>query len=278
MVSVAMATYNGEKYIRKQLESILNQLAPTDEIIISDDCSSDKTLEIVCDIMNNHPIGKIIKIVENESNQGYIRNFRKAISLTKGNYIFLADQDDIWESSKVRELVKYMDTQKAVLVCTASKLIDSNDKEIKDISQYVMHPIVRRTKEGNTSHLSFFKMLFGNVAQGCTYCFVNEVKELFLKINNDITPHDYQLVLCACLIGDVYYWNNFLIQYRIHESNTIGFEMEENHSLELRKPKRTPDMVVYLNQLKTYIKIRNVWFYKLLFYLRIPYFYSLIRK
>lgn len=87
MISIAMTTYNGEKYIERQLESIFSQTLPVDEIIICDDNSKDRTIEIIGRFIEKNQTDKI-RLVHNQENLGYIRNFYKAISLTKGDYIF----------------------------------------------------------------------------------------------------------------------------------------------------------------------------------------------
>ena len=94
MISVAMTTYNGEKYIRKQIESILNQSMKVDEIIVCDDGSTDKTVEI----LKEYPV----TVYQNENNLGYRLNFKKAMSLCTHEYTFLCDQDDIWEKKKIK--------------------------------------------------------------------------------------------------------------------------------------------------------------------------------
>ena len=103
MISVAMATYNGEVYLRKQLDSILHQSLPVDEIIICDDQSSDGTVDIIQEYIKQYPH---IHLYKNEQNLGYKRNFKKALSLCSKEYIFLCDQDDIWDSDKVKEMVE----------------------------------------------------------------------------------------------------------------------------------------------------------------------------
>ena len=97
MISVCMATYNGEKYIELQLRSILPQLSEDDEVIVSDDASTDQTLDVVRRLNDNR-----IKIVHHETDHGYTRNFENALKYAKGDYIFLSDQDDEWLPEKVQ--------------------------------------------------------------------------------------------------------------------------------------------------------------------------------
>lgn len=95
MISVCMATYNGEEYIKEQLESILCQLGEMDEIIISDDGSTDNTLNIIESYNDSR-----IKIHINTGKHGFVYNFENALQKAKGEYIFLSDQDDIWLPEK----------------------------------------------------------------------------------------------------------------------------------------------------------------------------------
>ena len=96
MISVAMTTYNGEQYIKEQLTSIIHQSRQVNEIIICDDCSKDHTPEIIQSFQNQYKDINI-KLYINEKNVGYRDNFKKAISLCSGDYIFISDQDDIWK-------------------------------------------------------------------------------------------------------------------------------------------------------------------------------------
>ena len=125
-ISVAMATYNGEKYIQKQLDSILNQSHKVNEIILVDDKSTDNTREVIQKYIQQHPEMKFSFYV-NEENLGYKKNFKKAMSYCRGEYIFLCDQDDIWMDDKVEKCVAYMNEKNIDLVVTDKQIIDEND-------------------------------------------------------------------------------------------------------------------------------------------------------
>ena len=103
MISVCIATYNGEKYIREQLDSILPQLGLDDEVIISDDSSTDNTLKIIEEYNDCR-----IKIFSNNKFYSPILNFENALKKAQGDFIFLSDQDDIWKSNKVEVVMKYL--------------------------------------------------------------------------------------------------------------------------------------------------------------------------
>ena len=107
-ISIVMTVYNGEKYLNEQIDSFLNQTLLPDEIIIADDCSSDKTLEIIEKYKKNYP--EKIKIFKNKYNLGFTKNFEKAISKSSGDLIFLSDQDDVWYRNKIQTVVKKFNT------------------------------------------------------------------------------------------------------------------------------------------------------------------------
>lgn len=122
-ISVAMASYNGEKYIEKQIRSILNQTYPVDEIVVSDDGSSDKTIEILNKIED-----KRIHVFNNNGRKGYCGNFENALKICTGDYIFLADQDDLWMSNKVQSFINFIEKHPSVsCVFSNGILIDEND-------------------------------------------------------------------------------------------------------------------------------------------------------
>ena len=119
-VSVAMATYNGEKYIKEQIKTILDCLEENDELVISDDGSTDNTLGII----NSFNDDRIV-LIEGPQ-KGIKQNFANAIKNTSGEYIFLSDQDDIWEKDKVTEVIKCFEKENCTLVVHDAEVVDEN--------------------------------------------------------------------------------------------------------------------------------------------------------
>ena len=109
LVSIAMATYNGEKYLSKQIDSLVNQSYKNIEIVVVDDCSSDDTINILETYEKNFPF---IHIHKQPSNNGVTKTFNNAINLCKGKYIATCDQDDIWELNKIEILVNAIEEGK----------------------------------------------------------------------------------------------------------------------------------------------------------------------
>ena len=277
MISIAMTTYNGEKYIERQLESIFSQTLPADEIIICDDASKDRTVEIINRFIEKNQTDKI-RLVHNQENLGYIRNFHKAISLTRGDYIFLADQDDVWHADKIEQTLQVLKDKNASVVCTNCNLIDDEGNDISDSSFFDRNPFVDRVTE-KVSEISFFELIVGNIAQGCTYCFTKDVKDIYLVVNSEHLEHDHQIMFVAALQGKAYFLDEALLDYRLHGNNTIGFgSAEEAKKIHWKIPKLKPVMVRFLEDLNRGLKVPHFGFYKLLYYFRIPYFISVYRR
>ena len=102
-VSVALATYNGANFLRAQLDSIASQTKTPDELIVTDDCSTDNTVDIVREFAKTVSFPVVVHI--NEKKVGYTQNFSRALSLCSGDIVFLSDQDDVWLSNKVDNVV-----------------------------------------------------------------------------------------------------------------------------------------------------------------------------
>lgn len=161
MNSICIATYNGEKYLRQQIESILNQISQDDEVIISDDGSTDKTIDIVNSFKDSR-----IKLLRNSGRHGCIGNFQNALQEAKGDYIFLSDQDDIWLENKYSVLTKYLKDYD--LVHHNSIIVDENLNVLKD-SFYDLYKngkgLIKNIKKSTYfgSHMAFERSLLNYV-------------------------------------------------------------------------------------------------------------------
>jgi len=203
MISVCLTTYNGAKYLKEQLESILMQLGKKDELIISDDGSTDKTVEIVNTIDDER-----IKLFINEKNIGYTRNFEKALSFAKGDIIFLSDQDDIWCQNKIETYLHYFDNYD--LLVSDAMVIDEKEKVINDSFFVLRKP--KKSKIGNI-------LKFGYL--GCCMAFKKEIllKALPFPGNSILCTHDNWLFLIGCYFFRYKILEDKLLLYRRHTSN-----------------------------------------------------------
>jgi len=201
-ISLALATYNGERYIAQQLNSILPQLTPEDEIIVSDDGSTDRTLEIIAELCCAQ-----IHVYTNPK-KGVISNFENAISHSGGEIIILCDQDDVWCSNKVETIKKYFITTDSNLLVSDAYVTDENLNIIESSFYKLM-----------SSGRGFAKNFVKNTFLGCCMAFRKELKDIILPFPNKIPMHDSWIGLLAELNGNVLFVPEKLIYYRRHEAN-----------------------------------------------------------
>lgn len=219
--SVAMCTYNGEKFIEIQIQSILNQSLPIDEIIICDDRSTDKTIEIIMQFQQEYP--NKISFHKNSINLGSNKNFEKAISLCTGDYIFLSDQDDIWKKNKAETIIQYfIKNESAEAVFSNAELINDNNKKLSNISLWNSKGFMegQLKKPIDIYHHIKFK---SNVVTGATLCIKQELKSLILPIP-DVKKfyHDEWIAIIIASRKKLEYLTDELISYRIHSGQQIG--------------------------------------------------------
>jgi len=229
-ISIAMTTYNGEKYIKAQLVSLLNQTRQADEVIIADDRSTDDTYLIVDAFIAEHHLTNWTFYV-NETNLGFVQNFKSVIHKTQGDLIFLCDQDDVWLPEKLADLEELFEhNQQAIAINSSFYFIDNKDS---------LFQIAQRRNTSNQNIIAsnlplgaFVKIKFStviryNISPGCTMAFRSSIKDMLLSKKEFIIPHDWEINLLACISEGLYFYNKPLINYRIHESNTIGMSTTE---------------------------------------------------
>jgi glycosyltransferase involved in cell wall biosynthesis len=209
LVSVAIATYNGEMFLKKQIDSILSQTYKNIEIIVVDDCSSDRTIELLKEFERIYGI----KLYLNIKNLGFIKNFEKAVSLCSGDYIALSDQDDIWLPNKIETLVNEIGEYS--LVCSDAKLIDNNENIIHNsFTIYSGRDI--------PSNNIFEYLVFGNFVTGCTIMFDSKLVSKILPIPDIYPFHDWWFAIIASQSKGVKYIPDLLVKYRQHDNNVCG--------------------------------------------------------
>lgn len=226
-ISVALCTYNGSSYIKKQLDSILYQKDfKVDEIVICDDNSTDETLEILNSFKKKHP--SVFFIHRNEQNIGSTKNFEKAISLCSGDFIFLADQDDVWKEDKIQKTLAVFDNNpNAEGVFSNADLIDQNNNQIPSLT--IWDSVFFLEKE-LPKPIDFFDIISknGNVVTGATLCIKKNVKDFIFPFTNDVL-HDEKIAISLALRNSLFYSTENLISYRIHEKQQVG--MKNIHKL-----------------------------------------------
>ncbi len=207
LISIAMATYNGEKYLEEQLKSIYAQTYKNIEVIVTDDCSIDRTVEILEQYVKSHGL----KCFVNEKNMGFVKNFEKAISLCTGEYIALSDQDDIWEADKIHTL--YHHIKDALLIHSDASLIDEVGKVINSSYAQNSQKVLRK---------DIIEYFFNNDVTGCTMMFSRKLLSTVLPIPENAISHDWWIAIQAKRQGKITYVPKGLIRYRQHEDNQLG--------------------------------------------------------
>ncbi len=231
-VSIALATYNGEKFLQKQLDSLITQTQLIDEIVITDDCSSDNTVKIILNFIKSNPKIKFSFEI-NKANQGYIRNFYTTLKRTSGDIIFLCDQDDIWLPHKVKTLCSLFKSNKNIsAISTAYEFMNAKDEKVvvPDFSGIQHCLLVKKDlKENECTHVSEYEVIRANPSPGCTCAITSKLKDFYVENASLLIPHDWEINMYAAKFCGLYFYNDSLIRYRIHQNNTIGIKYYPPH-------------------------------------------------
>ncbi|MCQ2204520.1 MAG: glycosyltransferase [Bacteroidales bacterium] len=224
--SVAICTYNGEKYIESQLLSILNQTVKVDEIVISDDGSSDKTLDIISALKEKS--GTDIKCMKNTQPLGVCANFDKCIKACTGDIIFLSDQDDLWMEDKVETTLNWFkaNPQKEVAFSNAI-FIDENNARYTDRTLLETVGFSPKAMKHFDWGFQIEALLLHNRCTGAAMAFRSSFVP-FLNIDktattkNELPLHDFTIALSAASRQVLGYIKQPLIKYRVHASQECG--------------------------------------------------------
>ena len=211
MISVCMATFNGGKFIREQLESILSQLPPDAEIIIADDGSTDDTL-LVVDSLNESRI----RVLPAERHLGVIYNFERALRASKGEIVFLADQDDVWLPGKVEMCLAALN--EADLVMHDAFLLGLSDAFESAWGRNGKLSDIRTYRSGVVANW------WKNSFTGCCMAFRRKVLDKALPFPKNLPMHDQWLGLVAEKNFKVKFIDEPLVEYRQHSSNATHIE------------------------------------------------------
>ncbi|TKK68027.1 glycosyltransferase family 2 protein [Ilyomonas limi] len=219
-VTILLATYNGEKYLSRQIESLLHQTYSNWRLLIRDDHSTDKTPVIIQQYCTAYP-DKIFVVENNRSNSGSVLNFSALLSAaTDAAYIMFCDQDDEWMNNKIAitlhkmlELEKQYGSNFPVMVFTDFLYADENLNVIESKKKFT----VNRIKD-----IAFPQMLVQNPAYGCTAMINRTLAGKVAVIPPQAENHDYWIALVAAAFGKLYYLPQKTILYRQHTSNVSG--------------------------------------------------------
>lgn len=225
MISVCMATYNGERFLREQIDSILCQLNPEDELIISDDGSTDGTLEIITSYQDSR-----IKLLHHKKKPEYEKikysrnfyyatdNFENALTAAQGDYIFLADQDDVWMENKVKVMCTLLDEFDCVM-CNYDIINDKNET------------IEKSLLSKQTISKSYVLNIFNTPFLGCLLAFKKNILKRSLPFPPSLIAHDLWIGCIAAKRFHFVYENEVLVLHRKHTNNTSFVNQKSNNPI-----------------------------------------------
>ena len=201
-ISIALASYNGQKYILEQLESFSSQSRQPDEVIISDDCSTDETVALIRKFSLNAPF--VVKLYENKTNVGYARNFANALSKTTGDLIFLSDQDDVWFPNKINDVHNMAISSEALLIMNDAEITDQN------LNPSGLSKLNQIKAMGFTSN---------KFVMGCCAAIKRDLLDLTSPMDSSFPAHDTWISWFAEFMGLKVVCSEIMQYYRRHDSN-----------------------------------------------------------
>lgn len=211
LISIVMATYNGEKYLREQVDSLLAQSYPSLEFVFVDDASSDSSLEILRHYASQD---ERIHLVANPINQGLLATFETGIRAAKGEMIALSDQDDVWMPEKISLLASAIGSHSLIYADSAlTNAAGTVTGKFSDRNHLCHYPTA-------------LHYVFGTKAMGHAMLFKREIIDIALPFP-DYVGHDYILGFAAAALKGVAYFPQTLVNYRQHSSNTMGADLSK---------------------------------------------------
>ena len=216
-IDILMATYNGETYLKEQIESILNQTHKDFRLLISDDCSKDSTRKILSKYAKKD---KRIKIYKQEKNLGYVKNFEFLLSKVENEYYMFSDQDDVWLPDKVKKSLETLIETNSDLAFSDLVVVDEKLDVIKDSFLDFCGLLDRSKKKQNYD--TYY--LYNSIA-GCTIIGRKYMRDKIIPMpeNSKLVIHDYWMGLMAASYGKIAYIDRKDILYRQHDNNCVGY-------------------------------------------------------
>lgn len=219
-----MTTYNGIRYIEEQLESIVNQEREADEVLIFDDGSNDGTPEFIEKYIIKNKLNNTWKVIVNEENKGWRRNFVEGIWSSTGDLVFPCDQDDIWHKDKLKVMEDIMinNPQIKVLTTNVTNLYDNSKREQSSDQNEKLEKV------------SWTKHIFKVDAPGCVFCIRKEIVEKSKNYYNVEYAHDDYFWKLGLFADGLYNYNKDMIDYRRHDDSTFSVEVRKNRNSKAR--------------------------------------------
>lgn len=227
-ISVAMATYNGAAFIREQLASILEQSQRVDEVIICDDQSSDDTVTVVKQFIEEHELNNCWSIEKNEKNLGYASNFMKALRGTTGDIVFFCDQDDIWLPDRVERMTKILCENPQVMMIGSEFEPFSQSEQSTKVPAWELNSF---QADGSLEKVEFNSHTVFIGCQGCTMAMKRSFLEQIDQYWYTGWAHDEYVWKLALSMDGLYIYHAATLKRRLHEGNVT---MHTDHRISKR--------------------------------------------
>lgn len=228
--SVVMTTYNGQKYLREQMDSLREQTMPIDEVIIMDDCSTDHTPDLVNAYIAEYSL-KGWKLVQNKQNQGWKKNFKSGFDLSTGDYIFPCDQDDIWRIDKIQKMVEVMEGNPQIELLAANYVTFFSENDTGSGSKLYASRSKEMKEDGSVEFLGIDPKWPYINRPGCVFCFTKQFYDSIKEQWDTKYAHDAILWRYARMDHALGLFHYPVIDFRRHGDNVTS---EENRTKESR--------------------------------------------
>lgn len=245
LASVVVTTYNGERYIIEQLQSILEQSYLNIEVYVIDDCSTDNTVRLVNDFIRNHDLHNNWQLIVNDVNKGWRKNFIDGMKLCKGDFIFPCDQDDIWNHDKISKMICIMNANDGINV------LASNIMEFFENGKTRIRPL---KEDSDVKKHAIVKNFFDNEYPGCSFCVRRSFFEKIEQFWWEKQPHDALLWRYAMFSDSLYTVSECLIKQRIHSDSTYSVESVRRKT-KTSKMEEIEYMQVEVKHLREFLKL-----------------------
>lgn len=266
-ITILMALYNCENYVKEQVESLFNQSYKNWKLIIRDDCSNDNAVNIIKKYETEYP--DKIKIIEGTENIGACQNFNKLLECSHSDYIMFCDCDDFWMPQKIEVTLKHMIKTESIYGSDTPILVHTDikvaDKDLNILSESLWNYQNIDPEKG----LTLNTLLIRNTITGCTIMINKKLMELALPIPKETIMHDWWLALVAATFGKISFIKEPTILYRQHGMNDIGAKdwglkyilgiFNQSQYIKSRLLEKQKQANAFLNRFKKYLKEKDLF-------------------
>lgn len=234
-ISIALCTYNGDRFLGEQLQSLARQTLLPDELVVCDDHSSDHTIDLVNKFAQTAPFN--VRILVNEKQLGVTKNFEKALTACEGDILFLCDQDDIWEPEKIAYMTQFLELNPSLdVVFSDAALVNESGQQLPNGFWQIVRLHSAQLEQWQKGE-SIKVMLIGNRVAGCTMALRKSFLHQLVPFPDDIPEflHDTWIAFVASILDRIRYIPERLVNYRQHAAQQVGTQPKNLTPLSLKQ-------------------------------------------